>query len=184
MANKFKKMKISTSNALNPSELGLSINEKIIIDYLYLDLNTCERCVSTDMVLEKVLKIISPAIKVAGFDIIYNRIEMKTEELAIQHRFLSSPTIRVNGEDICLSVKENNCGCCGDIAGTQVNCRVFSYNGKKYEVPPKEMLAQRILKLAFQPQLPSLHIRKYVLPKNLKNFLMYAGRIWSFARFS
>ena len=145
--------------------------KKVIkVEYLYLDINTCERCIGTDTVLEHVLKELSGAFKLAGYSIVYKKVQIKTAEMAQVYRFLSSPTIRVNGRDICASVQENNCGCCGDIAGTQVNCRVFSYNGKKYEVPPKEMLAQRILKMAFQPQLPSLHIRKYVLPKNLKNF--------------
>ena len=142
----------------------------IKVEYLYLDLKTCERCIGTDTVLENVLKELKGAFSLAGYSIVYKKVQIKTAEMAQAYRFLSSPTIRVNGRDICASVQENNCGCCGDIAGTQVNCRVFSYNGKKYEVPPKEMLAQRILKLAFQPQLPSLHIRKYVLPKNLKNF--------------
>lgn len=140
------------------------------VEYLYLDLKTCERCIGTDTVLENVLKELKGAFSLAGYSIVYKKVQIKTAEMAQAYRFLASPTIRVNGRDICASVQENNCGCCGDIAGTQVNCRVFSYNGKKYEVPPKEMLAQRILKLAFQPQLPSLHIRKYVLPKNLKNF--------------
>ena len=140
------------------------------VEYMYLDINTCERCIGTDTVLENVLKELKGAFSLAGYSIVYKKVQIKTAEMAQAYRFLSSPTIRVNGRDICASVQENNCGCCGDIAGTQVNCRVFSCNGKKYEVPPKEMLAQRILKMAFQPQLPSLHIRKYVLPKNLKNF--------------
>lgn len=146
-------------------------SKKVVkVEYLYLDLKTCERCIGADAVLENVLKELKGAFRLAGYTIEYKKVQIKTAEMAQAYRFLSSPTIRVNGRDICGSVQENNCGCCGDIAGTQVNCRVFSYNGKKYEVPPKEMLAQRILKLAFQPQLPSLHIRKYVLPKNLKNF--------------
>ena len=144
-------------------------SKKVVkVEYLYLDLKTCERCIGTDAVLENVLKELKGAFSLAGYTIEYKKVQIKTAEMAQAYRFLSSPTIRVNGRDICGFVQENNCGCCGDIAGTQVNCRVFSYNGKKYEVPPKEMLAQRILKLAFQPQLPSLHIRKYVLPKNLK----------------
>ena len=36
--------------------------------------------------------------------------------------------------DICKDVKESDCGCCGEISGTQVDCRVFEYEGKLYEV--------------------------------------------------
>ena len=174
MVNKFRNRKISTTRSLDPADLGITINEKISIDYLYLDLNTCDRCVSTDMVLEEVLAIITPAIKVAGFDIIYNKIEMTTEELAIEHRFLSSPTIRVNGQDICLSVRESSCGCCSDISGTDVDCRVFEYKGREYEVPPHEMLAKAIYEAIFSKTSSNEHTSNYKLSDNLKKF--YEGK--------
>lgn len=142
----------------------------ITIEYLYLDLNTCARCVGTDSVLEDVIKVLTPAFALAGYGISYRKTQIATEEDAILHRFVSSPTIRVNGTDICNSVQENNCSCCGDIAGTQVNCRVYSYKGKLYEVPPAEMIAEAILKTAFQPKVFSFRLRKYVLPDNLKKF--------------
>ena len=145
--------------------------EKIItIDYLYLDLDTCERCVGTDKVLESVLAELEPSFKLAGYSLKYNKVEIETEDIAKAYRFLSSPTIRVNGNDICESVEENNCDCCGDIAGTDVDCRTFSYNGESYEVPPKEMLAESIMKLAFTPQPSSCCQGKYELPDNLKKF--------------
>lgn len=174
MVNKFRNRKISTTRSLDSADLGITINEKISIDYLYLDLNTCDRCVSTDMVLEEVLVIITPALKVAGFDIIYNKIEMTTEELAIEHKFLSSPTIRVNDQDICLSVQESSCGCCSDISGTAVDCRVFEYKGRKYEVPPHEMLAKAIYEAIFSKTSSNEQTSNYKLPDNLKKF--YEGK--------
>ena len=170
MVSKFRNRKISTIRALDSADLGITVNEKISIDYLYLDLNTCDRCVSTDMVLEEVLVIITPALKVAGFDIIYNKIEMTTEELATEHKFLSSPTIRVNDQDICLSVKESSCGCCSDISGTAVDCRVFEYKGREYEVPPHEMLAKAIYEAIFSKTSSNEQTGNYKLPDNLKKF--------------
>lgn len=83
----------------------------------------------------------------------YQKREMATPQLAQQYHFLSSPTILVNGQDIFGTVKESNCGCCGEIAGADVDCRVFEYEGKTYEVPTKEMLANAILKsLSAQPE--------------------------------
>jgi NAD-dependent dihydropyrimidine dehydrogenase PreA subunit len=102
----------------------------VLVEYLYLDLQTCERCVGTDQELGEVIMSLTPALALAGYSIDYRKIEMTTRELAIQHRFLSSPTIRVNGQDICASVSENDCGCCGEISGTQVDCRVFEYGGE------------------------------------------------------
>lgn len=140
------------------------------VEYLYLDLNTCERCMGTDKVLEDVLKNIETAFKIAGYTLIYKKVEIENAEIAKEYRFISSPTIRVNGKDICESVEENNCSSCGDIARTQVNCRTYSYGGKVYEVPPKEMIAEAILKIAFEPQVSCYCQEEYVLPENLKNF--------------
>jgi len=100
----------------------------------------------------------------------YKKIEMKTAEIAKRYKFLSSPTIRVNGIDICQSVTENNCGCCSDISGTKVNCRVFKYNGETYEVPPKEMLAEAILKVVFGHIKEGCSCGDYELSDNLKEF--------------
>lgn len=85
--------------------------KEISIDYLYLDLDTCDRCIGTDAVLEDVIVELTPALELAGYSISYSKIKIDNEELAVQHRFVSSPTIRVNGRDICDEVKESDCGC-------------------------------------------------------------------------
>lgn len=147
--------------------------KKILIEYLYLDLVTCDRCVGTDQVVEQVIDMIRPLLQEAGYAVGYCKKKMATAEDAVKHRFLSSPTIRVNGRDICDTVLENDCGCCGDISGTQVDCRVFEYEGKHYEVPPKAMLIEAILKRAFLPQKKADSV-PYRLPENLKRF--YEGK--------
>ncbi len=145
----------------------------IKIDYLYLDLHTCDRCVGTDVVLEAVIRELTPAFALAGYTIQYRKTEIATAQDAVLNRFVSSPTIRVNGCDICGEVQENDCGCCGEISGTQVDCRVFAYDGDLYEVPPKAMLAEAILKMAFTASTDN-GLGPYELPQNLKNF--FAGK--------
>lgn len=144
--------------------------KKVQVEYLYLDINSCERCIGTDAVLDEVMRILTPAFNLAGYEVVYNKIEMKTAEIAIKHQFISSPTIRVNGYDICQSVSENNCGCCGDISGTDVDCRVFEYNRESYEVPPKDMLAEAILKTVFIEDNRGCSCGEYELPDNLRKF--------------
>ena len=141
------------------------------IEYFYLDLNTCDRCVGTDTVLEEVIDELKPAFAIAGYEILYKKIEVSSKELAVKHRFVSSPTIRVNGIDICDDVKESDCGCCGEISGTQVDCRVFEYEGKLYEVPPKGMLAEAIMKCAFA-KVNNSDLKNYELPENLRTFFV------------
>ncbi|MGE4485371.1 MAG: DUF2703 domain-containing protein [Oscillospiraceae bacterium] len=159
-----------TEEACCSCSCGEAPEKKVLVEYLYLDLRTCDRCIGTDSVLDEVMAVLTPALKLAGFEAEYNKIEMKTAELAEQHQFLSSPTIRVNGKDICASVKENSCGCCGEISGTDVDCRVFEYNGVTYEVPPKEMLAEAILRSVFGPHEGGGSCGGYELPDNLRDF--------------
>ena len=41
----------------------------LIIEYLYLDLETCNRCIRTDNVLDEVMMTITPALNIAGFEV-------------------------------------------------------------------------------------------------------------------
>lgn len=153
---------------------GETDNQKIVVDYLCLDLQTCDRCIGTDTVLDEVMLTLTPALKLAGFEVEYNKTEIKTADIAVKYQFVSSPTIRVNGRDICRSVAENSCGCCGEISGADVDCRVFEYHGITYEVPPKEMLAQAILQAAFGPPENGCTCGGYEMPENLRTF--FAGK--------
>ena len=149
------------------------MSKSVKIEYLFLDLQTCDRCIGTDQVLDEVVETITPVLELAGYQVEYQKIEMTTARLAEKYRFLSSPTIRVNGQDICTTVKESECGCCSQISGTAVDCRVFEYEGSVYEVPPQAMLAEAILRSVFTPNgAPCCSC--YTLPDNLKTF--FAGK--------
>jgi len=151
------------------------MNEKTVtIEYLFLDLQFCDRCIETDTVLEAAIADITPVLEQAGYSIEYRKIEMKTASVAEEYRFLSSPTIRVNGQDICATVAENNCGCCSDISGSAVDCRVFVYEGNSYEVPPREMLVKGILEAVFTTTKTTRNDRN-TLPDNLYRF--FNGKI-------
>ncbi|MGN0505718.1 MAG: DUF2703 domain-containing protein [Lachnospiraceae bacterium] len=145
---------------------------KLNIEYLYLDLNTCDRCISTETVLDEVVEVLRPALELAGYTVDYRKHEMATAQIAEQYHFVSSPTILVNGQDIFESVFESDCGCCSDIAGADVDCRVFKDQGKTCTVPTKEMLASAILNHLNRPQVSSDDT--YVLPENLRRF--YEGK--------
>lgn len=138
------------------------------IEYLYLDLKTCDRCMDTDKLLDEVVEVLKPALQLAGYEVRYRKHEMATEQIAQKFEFVSSPTIRVNGRDIFGDVIENDCGCCGDIAGVAVDCRAYEIDGQIYDVPTKEMLAKAILKSIdrFAP----CNKQPYIMPDNLKRF--------------
>lgn len=147
---------------------------KIKVEYLYLDLNTCERCVGTEDILADVVLKLTPALELAGYKITYEKKEMTDAQTATEYRFLSSPTVRVNGRDVNTEVRENSCGCCSDISGCDVDCRVFELDGKSYEVPPEAVLADALLRSIFGPPKRAMTRREYQLPENLVTF--YAGK--------
>lgn len=148
--------------------------KSVMIEYSYLDLQSCDRCIGTDAVLEEAIADLTPTLERAGYIIEYRKIEIKTDVIATEYQFLSSPTIRVNGQDICATVTENNCGGCSNISGSAVDCRVFVYKGSSYEVPPKEMLVKGILEVVFAGSKITCNDR-YTLPDNLRRF--FAGKI-------
>ena len=147
---------------------------KVLVEYLYLDLQTCDRCIGTEHVLDEVMAVLIPALKLAGFAVTYRKTEIETAGLAETHRVLSSPTIRVNGRDVCETVREDSCGCCSEISGTDVACRVFEYYGEVYKVPPKELLANGVLQAVFGSLGNDCSSSDYELPENLRIF--FAGK--------
>lgn len=143
-------------------------DKDIRIDFLYLDLNSCERCGGTSVALDEAIAEVSPVLTTLGYTLSLNRLEIASPELAEQHRFESSPTIRVNGKDICADVRENACADCGDLCGGDVECRVFEYEGKEYDAPPKAMIMDAVLKTMYQTQ--TCDCAPYTMPDNLKTF--------------
>lgn len=155
----------------SPGCCGSAPDSSIVVEYLYLDRKSCARCIGTEKNLDEVMSVLTPALELAGFSVQYEKIEMDTAERAMEHRFVSSPTVRVNGVDIAGEIRENDCGCCGEISGTKVDCRVFPVDGQFLEVPPLSFFAKRILTEVFVPQSEE---RVAGLPENLIDF--YEGK--------
>ena len=91
---------------------NLSNKRTIVIDFLYLDLNVCEPCQGTEAILDEAVKDIANILESTGVEVIVNKINVSNEELAIRFKFVSSPTIRLNGRDIQLEIKESSCKTC------------------------------------------------------------------------
>lgn len=145
--------------------------KQILIDFLYLDLSVCERCQGTENNLDEAIREVAGVLKAAGFEIVVNKVNITSKELAIKYQFLSSPTIRINGNDIELEVKESSCQECGDLCGDDVDCRVWVHEGIEYNEPPKSMIVNAILKEVYgDNRIDAVKMEEYVLPDNLKIF--------------
>lgn len=154
----------------NAEEIKI-IRNQIVIDFLYLDLNVCTRCQGAETSLDEAIKDMESVLEATGSDVLVNKINVNTRELAVNHHFLSSPTIRVNGQDIQLEFKESRCESCGDLCGDVVECRVWMYKGQEYTIPPKAMIIEEILKVIYggKPDIDASNL-SYIMPENLKHF--------------
>lgn len=144
--------------------------KRIVIDFLYLDLNVCTRCQGTERILEDALNDVSKILEMIGVEVILNKVNISSEEKAKEYKFLSSPTIRVNGHDIQMEIREGLCESCGDLCGDNVDCRVWVYNGKEFTEPPKAMIIDAILKEVYTTHQHKAKSQEYSIPDNLKKF--------------
>lgn len=146
----------------------------IKIDYHFLDNETCIRCKKTENILDNTLDNIGELLTKAGYNLTVSKVKMDTREKALEFGFIKSPTIRVNNIDIGFEQRENSCSDCGDLCGCGENtsCRTWLFNDKEYEVPPKELITERILQVAFG-NIPG-QSKVAMLPVNLENY--YSGK--------
>ena len=99
-------------------------SEKLRIEFLFLDLTTCTRCLSAERGLEAALDAVGDVLDAAGVEVEVDKLLVTSEEQARALRFLSSPTIRVDGSDVALELRESSCGseACTDGCGDHVAC--------------------------------------------------------------
>ena len=162
-------MKNTTSNSRNGQR-------QLTIDFLFLDLKTCTRCVGTNANLERALASVEEVLRTTGVSLRVNKILIDSPEKARAHRFVTSPTIRVNGRDIALETKESKCDSCTDLCGCSegTNCRVWVYRGEEYTEAPVAMIVEAILQEVFRAPLPEEERAAYEeVPENLQRF--FAG---------
>lgn len=142
----------------------------VVVDFLFLDLSVCDRCQGTDERVYQAVERCRDVLSACGYNLILNQIDIENEELAQRYRFYSSPTVRVDGVDVCPSIEENNCDCCREISDYDVKCRVFPFNDTYYEVPPTDMLVRNIINTVIKGIKPEPETEPYVLPENLAGF--------------
>lgn len=144
---------------------------EIIVEYLYLDNETCNRCMSTETNVEDAVSDANVRLEGKGHTISLRKLHMADRKTAEEWRFISSPTIRVNGNDIAGDLEESCCTDCGDICGTSTDCRVWRYKGEVYNEAPKELIVEAIIDAAEgKRKLASFGQPKYEMPKNLADF--------------
>ena len=164
-------MKTGTTTSVTDKDLAY---KTIDIDFLFLNLTTCTRCKGTNETLDEALAIVHPVLEATGIKANVRRTQIQTLEQARAQRFVSFPTIRVNGRDITLERKESRCDSCGSACGEPVDCRVWVYQGQESTVAPVGMIVEAILRGVYAgEQLPE-PLPYQDVPENLKR--VFAAR--------
>lgn len=150
-----------------------TVNRRVVIEFLYLDLSRCTRCRDTDRNLEAALADAARILRANGVDVEVRKIHVQSEEQARELTFVISPTIRVNGRDIAFELKESRCeGCSCGCEEDGVTCRVWTYRGRDYDAAPKELIVDAVLRAAPDSSSEPTHTvnRMADVPDNLKRF--------------
>ena len=144
------------------------------IEFLYLDLKVCTRCRGTHVNLEAAISEVAQVLRTTGVEVSTRKIHVQSEEQAHDLGIVSSPTIRINGQDIQPDVKESPCEPCGDLCGCGegVTCRVWTHQGQEYTTPPKAMIVEAILAEVYggTKTVSPIPLREAGAPDNLKRF--------------
>jgi hypothetical protein len=125
--------------------------------------------VGTRESLEAALAMAAEAARAEGVELVVRTTVVENVEQAQTLGFLSSPTIRVNGRDIALEMRQSPCEPCGDLAGEPVDCRVWVYEGREHRVAPEAMIIEAVLREVRRPS-PGGTIAAQAVRDNLRRF--------------
>jgi hypothetical protein len=126
--------------------------QMIEIEVLALDLHTCTRCADALKNTQQAIALLQSPLAEMGINLSTHEIVIDSEAKALQHHFVSSPTIRINGADIAPKILESQCHDCTNLCGGDepINCRIWRYQGVDYTEVPTGMIIDTIFRTLYQ----------------------------------
>lgn len=162
-----------------------SADRTLRLDFLFLDETVCKPCGATGTALDEAAALVAGPLAAMGLALDIRRIHVATRDDAVAHRLITSPTIRINGDDIDPAQAQGACGSCGALAGgtTTVDCRTWTWRGDVYPSAPTGMIVDAILTAAVVGRraasaccAPTRVEPEYTLPENLDGFFQARER--------
>ena len=158
---------------------GASTPRAIQIELLSLDPESCTRCVGTAANIEMAVDAVRLALEATGTTVRFHQLIIASEQQARDRRFVSSPTIRIDGRDIVVETLESRCDSCTDLCGCSegTSCRLWRYQGVEHSVAPVGLIVEALLREIVGPppmRVASEVLAAYQMPNNLRE--LFAGR--------
>lgn len=123
---------------------------RVEIDFLFINLTSCTRCLGTDANLTVALSELSPILDRTGIEVKLRKILVESERQAERLGLLISPTLRINGKEMVAEHRESRCESCEACSsGGPVGCRLWVYQGREYPEAPVGLIEEAILRTVF-----------------------------------
>ena len=144
------------------------------LDFLYLDLTSCDRCIGTGSSVDRAVALLSPVLGEIGVQLDVHKTLVGSEDQARRLGLVSSPTILVDGYDIAGELRQSACKPCGCDCEGGVDCRVWVYNGQEYDEAPVGLIVEAALGAAYGRAEGDRLVRHERLNENLERY--FAGK--------
>lgn len=166
---------MKTKPSLIQASSRIQLTEMVIeMELLALDLTSCGRCMGSNDNIESAIEIVRPVLDVMGVQVSVNKFIIESVEQALQYKFASSPTVRINGRDIVFDTVESQCEACTDLSGCdeRIDCRVWSYQGAEYTEAPVGLVVEAILREVFGSNMDTKDVVPAYdgVPENIQRF--------------
>jgi hypothetical protein len=154
----------------------------VTVDFLYLDNESCERCIGTEDALQVALERVEPILESLDVGITVRAIHVSTLNAAEATQLAVSPTIRINGRDIQPDYIQNTCDSCGDLCACEgnVDCRLWQYRGEEHSAAPVGLIVESLVEAMVPNGAKSNNPREtqaYQLSSNVRDFFDEVRRV-------
>ena len=165
-------------SAIHQATTGFGM-KTLLVELLYLDAETCAPCIGTEKALARAEMILSEPLHYLGVRLDIRKIHVVDAKIAAAEKFLSSPTIRVEGIDIDPARTEGDCPSCGALTGdaVSINCRNWHWRGEVFLTAPVGKIVESVLSATLQMQAGDrggqaepIQQSHYTMPQNLVSF--------------
>jgi hypothetical protein len=149
------------------STMEAAVRRRVTIDFLFLDPATCGRCRGTGANIDTALALVGDVLEATGAEVELRKVHVQSLDQALALEFASSPTIRVNGRDIALELRESPCAPGGCSCGAGASCRVWPHDGVDHDEAPVGLIVDAVLAELYGDASSTHATPAYVLPDKL-----------------